>query len=100
MRTGGRTDRHDEASGRFSQFCEGAYKLESVIKIFRFYTLVLLLLLLLLLFFIIIIIIILVIAFMQGIYNYTPETNHVSRLRNIAAVLYLQFVLRVKLFRP
>ena len=31
---------------------------------------------------------------MQGIYNYIPETNHVSREYSVAAVLYLQFVLR------
>jgi len=48
---------------------------------------------------IIIIIIILVITFMQGIYNYIPDTNHVSRVRSIAAVLYLQFLLHVMLFR-
>jgi nitrogen fixation/metabolism regulation signal transduction histidine kinase len=48
---------------------------------------------------IIIIIIIFVISFMQGIYNYTPETNYVSWVYNVAAVLYLQFVLHVMLFR-
>ena len=61
---------------------------------------------------IIIIIIILVITFMQGIYNYipvkylltyllhgVPETNHVSRVYSVAAVLYLQSVLHVMLFR-
>jgi hypothetical protein len=37
---------------------------------------------------------------MQGIYKYIPETNHVSRVHSIAAVLYLQFVLHVMLFRP
>jgi hypothetical protein len=26
------------------------------------------------------------IAFMQGIYNYIPETNHVSRVYSIAAI--------------
>jgi len=39
---------------------------------------------------------------MQGIYNYIPETNHVSRvcvLYVAAAVLYLQFVLHLMLFR-
>jgi len=46
-----------------------------------------------------IIIIILVITFIQGIYNYIPETNHVSRVYSFAAVLYLQFVLHVTLFR-
>jgi hypothetical protein len=46
---------------------------------------------------IIIIIIIPVIAFMQGIYNYIPETNHVSRVYSVAAVLYLQSVLHVTL---
>jgi len=35
---------------------------------------------------------------MQGIYNYIPETNHVSRVYNVAAVLYLQFMLHVMLF--
>ena len=43
---------------------------------------------------------ILVINFMQGIYNYIPETNHVSRVNSVAAVRYLQFVLHVMLFRP
>jgi len=37
---------------------------------------------------------------MQGIYNYIPETNHMSRLYSVAAVIYLQFVLHVMLFRP
>ena len=27
---------------------------------------------------------------MRGIYNYIPETNHVSRVHSVAAVLYLQ----------
>ena len=47
----------------------------------------------------IIIIIILVITFMQGIYNYIPQTNHVSTVYSDAAVLYLQFALHVMLFR-
>jgi len=34
---------------------------------------------------------------MQGIYNYVPETNHVSRVYCVAAVLYLQVVLHVVL---
>jgi hypothetical protein len=36
---------------------------------------------------------------LQGIYNYVPETNHVSRVKKVAPVLYLQFVLLVMLFR-
>jgi hypothetical protein len=48
---------------------------------------------------IIIIINILVITFMQDIYNYTPETNHVSSVQSVAAVLQLQFVLHVMLLR-
>ena len=36
---------------------------------------------------IIIIIIIILITSMQGIYNYTPETNHVSRVYRVADVL-------------
>jgi len=35
---------------------------------------------------------------MQGIYNYIPETNRVSRVCIVAAVLYLQFVLHVMFF--
>jgi hypothetical protein len=35
---------------------------------------------------------------MHGIYNYIPETNHVSGVYSVAAVLYLQFVLRTMLF--
>ena len=47
---------------------------------------------------IITIIIIIITTFMQGIYNYIPQTNHVSSLYSVAAVLYLQFVLYVMLF--
>jgi hypothetical protein len=47
-----------------------------------------------------IIIAIFVITFMQGIHNYIPETNHLSMAYSVAAVLYLQFVLHVMLFRP
>jgi hypothetical protein len=47
---------------------------------------------------IIIIIIILVIAFMQGADNNIPETNRVSRVSSVTAVLYLQSVLHVMLF--
>ena len=36
-------------------------------------------------------------TFMQGIYNYMPETNYVSRVYTVATVLYLQFVLNVML---
>jgi len=43
--------------------------------------------------------IILLIICMQGIYNYIPETNLVSRVYNVAAVLYLQFVIQVMLLR-
>ena len=49
----------------------------------------LLLLLLLLLYYII--------TYMQGIYKYIVETNHVCRVHSVAAVLYLQFMLHVKL---
>jgi len=35
---------------------------------------------------------------MQGIYNYILETNHVSRVHSVAAVLYVQVVLHVMLF--
>ena len=48
---------------------------------------------------IIIIIIIPVVTFMQDIYNYIPETNPVSTVYSVAAVLYLQSVLHVMLFR-
>ena len=49
---------------------------------------------------VIIIIIIPLITIMQAIYNYIPETNHVSTVYSVAAVLYLQFVLHVMLFLP
>ena len=39
------------------------------------------------------------IIFVQDIYNYIPRTNHVSRVYSVAAVLYLQFVIHVVLFR-
>jgi len=37
---------------------------------------------------------------MQGIYNYVPETNYVSRVYSAVAIQYLQFVLHVMLFCP
>jgi len=37
---------------------------------------------------------------MQGIYNYIPETNLVSRVYSVAALLCLLFVLHVMLFCP
>jgi len=46
-----------------------------------------------------IIIIILFNTFMHGIYNYIAETNHISGVYNVAAVLHLQFALHVMLFR-
>ena len=46
----------------------------------------------------VIIIIIIIITFMQGIYNYVPETNQVCRAYNVVAVLYLQFLLLVSLY--
>jgi hypothetical protein len=51
---------------------------------------------------IIVVVVILVIhvTFMQGIYNYVPETKHISRVCNITAVLYLQFGLHATLFCP
>jgi hypothetical protein len=42
---------------------------------------------------------ILVITFVQGIYNYVNKTTPVSRAHSVAAVLYLQSVLHVMLFR-
>ena len=36
---------------------------------------------------------------MQGIYNYIPDTNRVSMVYGVAAVLYSQSVLHVMLFR-
>jgi hypothetical protein len=37
-------------------------------------------------------------TFMQSIYNYIHETNHILRVYSGSAVLYLQFVLHVMLF--
>jgi hypothetical protein len=35
---------------------------------------------------------------MQGIYNYIPETNHVSRVYSVASMLYLEFMVHVMFF--
>jgi hypothetical protein len=45
-------------------------------------------------------IIILISTFIQDVYNYIPETNHVYTVYSVTAVLYLQSVLHVMLFRP
>jgi hypothetical protein len=34
---------------------------------------------------------------MQGIYNYTAEAKHVSRVHTVAAILYLQFTVPLML---
>jgi hypothetical protein len=44
-------------------------------------------------------IIIIIITFMQAVNNYIPQTNHVSEVYSVAAILYLQFVLHVMLIR-
>ena len=35
---------------------------------------------------------------MQGMCNYIPETNHVSRMYSVEAILWLQYMVYVKLF--
>ena len=40
-----------------------------------------------------------IITFIWGIYIYIPETSYVSRVYNVADLVYLQFVLCVMLFR-
>ena len=37
-------------------------------------------------------------AFMQGIYNYIPEANHISRVYGVATVLWLQYLVHEMLF--
>jgi uncharacterized protein (DUF486 family) len=39
-----------------------------------------------------------VIAFMLGIYNYIPQSNHDSIVYNVAALLWLQYIASVMLF--
>jgi hypothetical protein len=46
---------------------------------------------------IIIIIIITIISFMQGIYAYIPETNHVPKEYNVSAILSLLFMVPISL---
>ena len=46
---------------------------------------------------IIIIIIIIVISFIQGIYTYIPETNHVPREYSVSAILSLLFMVPISL---
>jgi len=48
---------------------------------------------------IIITIIIIIISFMQGIYNYIPETNYVPREYSVAAILFLLFVVLIPYFQ-
>ena len=45
------------------------------------------------------IILLLFITFRQGIYNYIPKINHVSRVYNVAAILWLRSMLLVMLFQ-
>jgi hypothetical protein len=45
----------------------------------------------------VIIIIIIIISFMQGISTYIPETNHVSRIYSVAAILRVLLVVHIAL---
>ena len=60
----------------------------------------LLLLLLLLLLAAAVVVVVVVITVLQGIYNCIPETNYVSRVLNVAALLWLQYrcIVHVMLF--
>jgi hypothetical protein len=44
--------------------------------------------LLLLLLLVVVVVVVVVVTFVHGIYNYIPETNHVSRVYCVAAILY------------
>jgi len=57
---------------------------------------------LLLLLLLLLLLVVVVVSFMHGIYYYIPETNRVSLVYNVAAVIrvYIKFVLHVMLFRP
>ena len=46
---------------------------------------------------ILIIIVIIIISFMQGIYTYIPETNHVPREYSVSAILSLLFMVSISL---
>ena len=46
------------------------------------------------------IIIIIIISFMQGIYTYIPETNHVPRECSVSAILSLLFMVPISLVPP
>jgi hypothetical protein len=46
---------------------------------------------------IIIIIILITVSFMQGIYTHIPETNHVPKQYNVAAILSLLFMVPISL---
>jgi hypothetical protein len=45
----------------------------------------------------IIIIVVVVISFMQGIHTYMPETNHVSRVYSVAAILRVLLLVHITL---
>jgi flagellar basal body-associated protein FliL len=41
---------------------------------------------------VVVVVVVVLITFMQRVYNYTPQTNHVSRVHNVAAFLLLPFM--------
>ena len=43
-------------------------------------------------------VLLLLLLLIQGIYNYMPETNHVTRVCNVASLIRLQYLLYVRLF--
>ena len=47
---------------------------------------------------VVVVVVVVIVAFKQSIYSYIFETNHVSRVYSVTAVLYLQFVICVMLF--
>jgi hypothetical protein len=53
---------------------------------------------LLLLLFLLLLFLLLLVIFMRGVHNYVPQTNHVTTVCSVAAVLQLHFMLHVMLF--
>jgi hypothetical protein len=45
----------------------------------------------------VVVVIVVVVSFMQGIRTYIPETNHVSRVYSVAAILRVLFMVHIAL---
>ena len=76
-------------------------ELKVIFSIIQFWSYIFIIIIIIIIIIVVVVVVVVVhvITLMLVIYNFIPQTNHVSRIYTVAAVLYLQFVLHVMSLR-